>query len=213
MIKLIVADDHALVRAGICSLLKSKEDIDVVAEAGSGEEAIRLCREHKPDVILLDLELKDMDGLEVTKAVISSMPDIKVLILTMHENEEYALRVLRTGASGFIVKGIAPEILPDAIRQVAAGDIYVTESIMKRITMRQARGDNDNPVAKLSTRELQVFIRLAKGVSYNDMRDELGLSISTIGTYKSRIMEKLGLDNNTELIRLAMKIGLIDEYS
>lgn len=211
MIRLIVADDHTLVRAGICSLLKSKDDIEIVAETGSGEEAAQLCISHKPDVLLLDFELKDIDGMEVTKKVTSTVPSVKILILTMHENEEYALRLLRAGASGFIVKGISPEILPDAIRQVASGDIFVTESIMKRITIRQARGETDNPISKLSNRELQIFIRLAKGVSYNDIRNELNLSISTIGTYKSRIMEKLALDNNTELIKLAMRIGLVDK--
>jgi len=161
----------------------------VVTEAGTSAEAIALCLEHKPDILLLDLNMPDMDGLEATRCVLAQSPAIKILVLTMHESEEYALRLLRAGVSGFLVKGISPEELPDAIRKVAAGDVYITDSIMKRITMRQAltgRTDPENPLACLSDREMQVFILIARGKSFQNVSDELKLSISTVGTYKSR---------------------------
>lgn len=215
MIRLIVADDHTLVRAGIVGMLKSRADMDVVAEAGTSTEAIALCLELKPDILLLDLNMPDMDGLEATRRLQAQCPAIKILVLTMHESEDYALRLLRAGASGFLVKGISPEELPDAIRKVAAGDMYITESIMKRIAMRQAlsgRTDPENPLACLSNREMQVFVLMAKGKSFQNVSDELNLSISTVGTYKSRIMEKLNLNNNSELVRLAMRLGFVDRF-
>ena len=126
MIRLIVADDHALVRAGICSLLKSQGDIVIVAETGSGREAVNLCHQLKPDIILLDLSMPDMDGLEATKQILVDLPEIKVIILTMYENEEYATRVLSAGAKGFIVKRMSPEELPSVIRKVMSGETCIT---------------------------------------------------------------------------------------
>jgi len=211
MIRTIVADDHRLVRAGLVGLLKNKKDIEVIAEAGTAEEAIRLSNELKPDLLLLDLDMPDLDGIEATKRIVSSNPITRVLILTMHENEEYAIRVLRVGASGFIVKGISPEELAEAIRKVARGEIFITESIIDKLNQRHKKGgDTENPLAVLSDRELQVFIRLARGMAFNRIADELGLSTSTAATYKSRIMEKLSLENNSEIVKLAIRVGLVE---
>ncbi|MEW6200551.1 MAG: response regulator transcription factor [bacterium] len=212
MIRLIVADDHTLVRAGICSLLKSKDDIEVIAETESGHEAVRLCRELKPDAILLDLSMGDIDGLEATKQIISANPKIKVLILTMYENEEYATRVMDAGASGFIVKRMSPEELPDAIRKVVEGEIYITPAIMQKMILRKRKDGEKGLLSLLSDRELQVFRMITQGMTHNQISDKLCLSASTVATYKWRVMEKLGVQNNAELMRHAIRIGLIDKF-
>ncbi len=212
MIKLIIADDHTLVRAGIYALLDSQKDIKVVAQSESGRDAVKLCRTHKPDVALLDLSMPDMDGLEATKQILSENPAIRVLILTMYENEEYATRALNAGASGFIVKSVSPEELPDAIRKVFSGDVYITHSMMKKMVLKKTKAHEDNLLSLLSDRELQVFHKIARGVPYNHISAELCLSASTVASYKSRIMEKLGIENNAELLRYAIRIGLVDKF-
>jgi len=212
MISIIIADDHNLVRAGICSLLKSHDDIQIVAETGSGREAVELCRKLKPNIILLDLGIPDMDGLEVTKNLIASGSNVKVIILTMYENEEYATRVLSAGARGFIVKRISSEELPDIIRKVMAGEICITESIMKQIAVRKTSSGGQSILSLLSDRELQIFHNLARGLSGIQIAEKLDLSTSSVATYKSRIMDKLGLKNQAELMHFALRLGLIEKF-
>lgn len=211
MIRVLVADDHALVRGGLSRLLESKEDIEVVAEAGTGHEAVALCREHRPDVVLLDLDLPDIDGLEVTRQIMSFQSSVRVLILTMHDSEEYANRAIQAGAAGFIIKGVPPQELPEAVRRVAAGNTYITPSVMERMIMRR-RDHEENPLERLSERELQVLVKLSQGKEIRDITEELSLSPSTVGTYKKRIFEKLEINNMAELIRFAMKHKLIDNF-
>jgi len=212
MIRIIVVDDHALVRAGICSLLSSQEDISIMAETGSGREAVRLCEELKPNIVLLDLSIPDLDGLEATKQIMATAPEIKVVILTMYENEEYATRVLNAGAKGFIVKRMSPEELPSVIRKVMAGETCITDSIMRQIVLRKTSSGDQSMLSLLSDRELQIFHKLARGSSGSKIADELGLSTSSVATYKSRIMDKLGLANHAELMRFALRLGLIDKF-
>ncbi len=212
MIRIIIADDHTLVRAGINALLSSKKDIKVIDQTASGMEAVKLCKKLNPDVALLDLSMPDLDGLDATKMILADNPKIKVLILTMYENEEYASRALNAGASGFIVKSVAPEELPDAIRKVFSGDVYITHSIMKKMVLQKSKRHEDNMLSILSDRELQVFHKLARGVSYGRISEELCMSSSTVASYKSRIMKKLGMENNAELLHYAIRIGLVDKY-
>lgn len=212
MIRLIVADDHALVRAGICSLLQSQPDINIVAETGSGHEAVKLCAQLKPNLVLLDLSMPDLDGLETTKQIMAAQPEIKIIILTMYENEEYATRVLNAGAKGFIVKRMSPEELPSVIRRVMAGETCITESIMRQIAIRKTSSGDQSLLSLLSDRELQIFNKLARGLSGARIAEELSLSSSSVATYKSRIMDKLGLDNHAELMRFALRLGLIDRF-
>jgi two-component system invasion response regulator UvrY len=212
MIRIIVVDDHALVRAGICSLLSSQEDISIMAETGSGREAVRLCEELKPNIVLMDLSIPDLDGLEATKQIMATAPEIKVVILTMYENEEYATRVLNAGAKGFIVKRMSPEELPSVIRKVMAGETCITDSIMRQIVLRKTSSGDQSMLSLLSDRELQIFHKLARGSSGSKIADELGLSTSSVATYKSRIMDKLGLANHAELMRFALRLGLIDKF-
>lgn len=212
MIKLIIADDHALFRAGLKRLLESEEDMCVVGEAGTGKDAVKLCREVAHDVVVLDFALPDIDGLEVARQVKAADPDEKILIVTMYDNEEYAIRFLQTGVRGFIVKETSPEELPDAVRKVASGKVYITPSIMEKIALRHHQDPAENPVSILSDRELQVMLKLASGSALVEISEELGISMSTVKTYKTRILDKLDLRNISDLTRFAIRYDLVDKY-
>ena len=203
-------DDHTMVRAGLCRLLDNEPDIQVVDQSGSGREAVQLCREHKPDVVVLDYSLPDLDGLETTRQIVALELGIRVLILTMYANEEYATRVIRAGASGFIVKVASTDELLTAIRKVAQKGVYVSPSIMEKMVGRMSQVKGEVPEAVLSDREMQVLIQLARGSTSREVSKALSLSLSTIETYRSRILEKLDLRNNSDMTRFAIRRGLID---
>jgi two-component system invasion response regulator UvrY len=210
MIRVLVVDDHTLVRAGLCRLLDSEEGIEVVGETGSGREAVELCQKLKPDVVLLDYSLPDIDGLETTSRIVPLKTGASILILTMYANEEYAIRVIRAGASGFVVKGAAPEDLLTAVRKVARQGTYISPAIMDKMVGRMGQPEGEAPESSLSDREMQVLIRLARGSTTREVAEELCLSVSTVETYRSRILEKLNLRNNSDLTRFAIRRGLID---
>jgi DNA-binding NarL/FixJ family response regulator len=210
MTRILIVDDHTLVRDALCRLLESEEDIKVVAQAGSGEEALDLCRQKKPDLVILDYGLPDMDGLETTKELMKQRHKTRVLILTMYENEEYATRLIQAGASGFVVKAAATDELLAAVRKVAADGLYVSRTIMERVVRRIGEPAEDAPEALLSNRELQVLQRLARGSTSREVAEFLDLSLSTVETYRARILEKLDLRNNSDLTRFAIRRGLID---
>ena len=212
MIKILVADDHNIVRAGLCRLLETEQDFQVTGQAGNGHDAVKLCRELSPDVLLLDLDMPGIDGIEVTRQVVSSCPGVKVFVLTMYSHEEYAVRILNAGGAGFAVKGITEDELPDAIRMVAKGKSYISPAITEKTFLRSRVVNHEDPLAMLSEREMQVFIRLARGVSLIDISDELCLTESSVRTYKRRAMEKLGLNSLSDLIRFAIRQGLINKY-
>ena len=210
MIRIVLADDHALFRAGLCRLIEAEEDMQVVGQAGTGREAVALCDTLAPDVAVLDFAMPDMDGLEATKQIVAANKRARVLIITMYDNEEYAIRFLQAGASGFIVKETSPEELPAALRKIASGKVYITPSIMERIALRHHQFQKENPVSLLSDRELQVLIKLARGRTTSEISEDLALSVSTVKTYKTRIFEKLGLRNVSDLTRFAIRYNLID---
>lgn len=210
MIRTLVVDDHTMVRAGLCRLLDNESDIQVVGQSGSGREAVQLCREHKPDVVVLDYSLPDLDGLETTRQIVALGLGVRVLILTMYANEEYATRVIRAGASGFIVKVASTDELLAAIRKVSQKGVYVSPSIMEKMVGRMGQPKEDVPEAVLSDREMQVLIQLARGATSREVSKALSLSLSTIETYRSRILEKLNLRNNSDMTRFAIRRGLID---
>ncbi|HPB95788.1 MAG TPA: response regulator transcription factor [Polyangiaceae bacterium] len=210
MIRILVVDDHTMVRAGLCRLLDNEPDIQVVDQSGSGREAVQLCREHKPDVVVLDYSLPDLDDLETTRQIVALELGIRVLILTMYANEEYATRVIRAGASGFIVKVASTDELLTAIRKVAQKGVYVSPSIMEKMVGRMSQVKGEVPEAVLSDREMQVLIQLARGSTSREVSKALSLSLSTIETYRSRILEKLDLRNNSDMTRFAIRRGLID---
>jgi two-component system, NarL family, invasion response regulator UvrY len=209
-IKILVADDHALVRSGICRLLEAAKEFEVVGEAGTGREAIAMCAEKHPDILVLDFTLPDMDGIDVTRRIVAEQPKVRILVLTMHDNEEYADRLMKAGAKGYIVKASAPGELPEAIKKIAAGKIHITPSVMEKMIMRRNLQTGEHPLKCLSDRELQIFIKLGAGQSVADIAEELCISASTVGTHKRRVMEKLDLKNNSEIIRFAIKHNLMD---
>ena len=209
MIRVLVVDDHSVVRAGIFRLLESEPDIEVVAETGSGHEAVRLSRQKKPDVVVLDYGLPDLDGLETTQQLVQLSSAPRILILTMHGSEEYATRLIRAGAAGYVVKTAPVEQVLEAVRKVAIGQLYVSKTIMEKMVGRLANPVADSPEALLSNRELQVLIRLAQGMSTREVAEALHLSASTVDTYRRRILEKLNLRNNADMTRFAIRRKLI----
>ena len=210
MIHVLVVDDHAVVRAGICRLLDAERDIEVIGQTGLGREAVRLCQELQPNVVVLDYNLPDIDGLEATQQIVELGVKTRVLILTMYGNEEYATRLIRAGAHGFVVKVAPAAELVQAVRKVAANGMYVTPDIMEKMVTRIGLPNEAVPENALSNRELQVLVRLARGMTTREVADVLCLSISTIESYRSRVLEKLNLRNNADMSRFAIKRGLID---
>ena len=210
MIKILVVDDHTLVRAGLSRLLDMENNIKVVGQLGSGHEAVQYCQTNKPDLVLLDYCLPDMDGLEATRQILALGKKIRIVILTMYANEEYATRLIQAGASGFLVKASSTDELLSAVRKVAKGGVFVSPEIMEKMVVRLGRPQNDVPEAALSDREMQVMLHLARGASTREVAATLSLSVSTVETYRSRILEKLSLRNNSDITRFAIRRGLID---
>ena len=210
MTKILVVDDHTLVRDGLCRLLDAESDMEVVGQAGTGHKAVQLCREIVPDVVVLDYSLPDLDGLETTRQIIALEQGIRVLILTMYANEEYATRLIRAGAAGFLVKAASTDELLEAVRKVARKGVYVSPAIMEKMVSRMGQTPEDAPESVLSDREMQVLLRLGKGATTREVSQSLSLSVSTVETYRSRILEKLNLRNNSDLTRFAIRRGLID---
>ena len=210
MIRVLVVDDHTLVRAGTCRLLESEPDIKVMGQTGSGHQAVEICREKKPDIVLLDYSLPDLDGLETTQQIIGLGAGIRVLILTMYANEEYATRLIRAGASGFVVKAASTDELLTAIRKVARKGFFVSPTVLEKMVGRMHQVEGEAPESVLSNREMQVLVRLSRGGTTREVSEELNLSLSTVETYRSRILEKLSLRNNSDLTRFAIRRGLID---
>jgi DNA-binding NarL/FixJ family response regulator len=213
MIRILVVDDHALVRDGLCRLIDGEPDMEVIGQAGTGRLAVEFCRQTRPDLVLLDYALPDMDGLEITRQIMESDPNARIIILTMYANEEYATRSIQAGASGFLVKAASVDELLGAIRKVAGKGIYVPPGIAEKL---EARGNrfrgNQATESLLSDREMQVFLRLSRGFATREVAGELGLSVSTVEKYRSRILDKLNLRNNSDITRFAIRRGLVDLF-
>lgn len=211
MIKVLLADDHSIVRAGLRRIIEDAGDIEVVAEADDGREAIQLVREHAPDVAVVDISMPGLDGLEVISQLQTIDADIPILILTMHEEGQYVVRAIEAGAMGYITKQSAPEQLVNAIRKVNAGNRYLTDEAAEALALRIAKGGAGTaPLDTLSMRELQVLRRLAMGQTNREIARSYHISIKTVDTYRARLLKKLGLRNNAELSRFAMQNNLIE---
>ena len=211
MIKVILADDHSIVRAGLCRLVEESGDMTVVAEAADGMEAIRLIRELHPDVAVIDLSMPHIDGLEVITRIHPEFPGMPIIVLTMHAENQYVVRAIEAGAQGYITKQSAPEQLVDAIRKVHAGARYLTADAAEALALRVAKGKQaSTPLDDLSTRELQVLRRLALGHTNREIASAYNISIKTVDTYRFRLLKKLELRNNAELSRFAIQNGLIE---
>jgi two-component system, NarL family, invasion response regulator UvrY len=210
MIKILVADDHTIVREGLKQIVGEVGDMMVADEAGNGQEALAKIREGDYDVVLLDISMPGRSGLEVLKDIRAERPKLPVLILSMHSEEQYAVRALRAGASGYLTKASAPDELIGAIRKVSRGRKYVTASLAEKLALELDVDTHKPPHETLSDREYQVMLMLAAGKSVTEIADELCLSVKTISTYRSRILDKMNMKKNTELMRYAIENGLVD---
>lgn len=211
MIKLVIVDDHDLFRSGLCRLIESEQDLEVVGESGTGKGCVELCREVAPDILLLDLDLPDMDGFEVTKQINELGLKVKIIVLTMHTSEEYAVRLFKIGVSGFMIKCISARELPGAIRQVMAGETYIPEDMKDTIIKRLLKISDKEPLSLLSDRELQILTRLANGEEIKNIAANLGLSPRTVETHKARGMKKLKLSNMVEMAHFFLRHGLVNK--
>ena len=207
--KVMLVDDHAVVRMGFKLLLQASSDIEVVAEADSGEAACQIYESVAPDVVVMDIAMAGMGGIEAIKRLIAKDPRVRILVLSAHEDTSHPKRALQAGALGYLSKRSAPEVLIDAIRTIAKGQRYLDAHIAQRIAVQDITGDK-TPTDQLSAREFEVFIQLARGQSVAQISTTLALSASTVGTHLYNVKQKLGLTNQAEITLLAVKHGLID---
>lgn len=211
-LRILLVDDHAVVRMGFRLLLETTPDLRVVAECGSGEEALRRYAEAAPDVVVLDLSMDGMGGLETLSRLLAKAPEARVLVLSAHEDSSHPRRALQAGALGYLTKRSAAEALIEAIRQVAARRVYLEPALAQEIAVASL-GAPANPVDALTAREFEVFLMLARGKAVAEIADVLFLSPRTVGTHLYNIKQKLGAGNAAELTLIALRNGLLDAAS
>jgi DNA-binding NarL/FixJ family response regulator len=210
MIRIVLADDHAIVREGLKRIVGEAQGFQVVGEAADGTEVMRTVRELDFDVLVLDLSMPGRSGMELIKLVKSEKPKLKVLVLSMHQEMQYAVRAIKSGASGYLTKETAPAQLEQAIRKIAGGGAYISAEVAEQLALGAMPGSETLPHETLSDREFQVFRALVAGDAVSDIAAKLSLSVKTVSTHKANLMQKLGLANQTELVRYALKHGLAD---
>jgi DNA-binding NarL/FixJ family response regulator len=210
-IRVLLADDHTLVRAGIRGLLQGLADVDVVGEAGDGQEALRLAESLRPDVVLLDVGMPGLNGLEVAGRIGALDASIRVVILSMHSSEEYVLRALRAGCAGYLLKASAVSELEVAVRAVARGETYLSPAVSKRVVddYVSRTGGAADPLDALTPRQREVLQLAAEGLSSKEIAQRLGLSYRTVEAHRAQLMERVGVHDLAGLVRFAMRVGLI----
>ena len=213
-IKILLADDHAMFRSGIRALLEGESSMEVVGEASTGDEAVDQARRLGPTVVVMDLSMPESDGLEATRRIAALDLDTQVLVLTVHAEEEYLVPVVEAGASGYLTKTSADRDLVEAIRVVARGEVYLPPQATKLLLQEYKAAEQDedaNRLHQLSSREQEVLALTAEGFSSREIGKKLFISPKTVDTYRSRIMKKLGLNHRSELVRFALRVGLLKE--
>lgn len=210
-IRVLIADDHSIVRSGLRLLLESEPDIDVVGEALEGNEAINLVEKLLPDIVLMDITMPGMDGLEATRRIKNLWPQIKVLVLTMHRSDEYFFEMLKSGASGYILKGAETSDLIQAVRVVARGEVFLYPTMAQKLVKDYLNFTqwSDKTGSFLSGREKEILLLMVEGFSSKEIAEKLVISPSTVHSHRSNIMAKLGLNSRYELIQYARQSGLI----
>ncbi len=210
MIKILIADDHAIVREGLKQILSESPDLVVVAEASSGQEVLEKISKNDLDLVVLDIAMPGRGGLDILKEIKTQKPRLPVLMLSMYPEEQYAIRVLKSGASGYLTKESAPSELVMAIRQISQGKKYISPSLAEKLAIDLEINPDKMPHEILSDREYQVMCMIASGKTLKEIADGLSLSIKTISTYRSRILEKMNMKTNAELTHYAIKNNLVD---
>ena len=209
-IRILITDDHPIVREGLSIILGTYQDMTVVGEAANGIEALHMIPLCNPDVALVDISMPGMSGIELIGRIRAEHPQLPVLVLSMHQEEQFAVRALKLGASGYLTKDCAPEQLAEAIRKVVEGGRYITPGVADALASSIMPAQAETPHQTLSNREFQIFRMLAGGQSVNDVAQALSLSANTVSTHKRRLMDKLGIDNNAGLVRYAVSHQIIE---
>ena len=210
MINILLVDDHELVRTGICRIIDDVRGMKVIGEAESGEEAVKWCRTHQPDVILMDINMPGIGGLDAMHKILRINEDIKIIMLTMYTENPFPSKVMQAGASGYISKAAGPNEVLNAIRSVHAGQRYLAPEIAQQMALSQISPTSDDPFGVLSERELQIMMMITKGQRVVDISEQLGLSPKTINSYRYRLFEKLGVNGDVGLTHLAIRYGVLD---
>ena len=210
-VRIVLADDHAIVREGLKRIVADAQDFQVVGEAADGTAAMKAVRELDFDVLVLDLSMPGRSGMELIKLVKAEKPRLRILVLSMHQETQYAVRAIKSGASGYLTKESAPAQLEQALRKIAGGGAYISAEVAEQLALgAMPGGARGAPHEALSDREFEVLRRLAAGESVSDVAAALNLSVKTVSSHKANLMGKLGLQNPTDLVRYALKHGLID---
>lgn len=208
--KVLLVDDHRMVRTGLKSLLEGIDGIEVIGEASDGEEAIRVTREKNPDVVLMDVQMPGIGGLEATRRLVHVNPDIKVIAITVYGEEPFPSRLLQAGAAGYITKGSGIDEVVQAIRKVMAGQRYISPEIAQQLALKRVSDEEENPFDHLSERELQIMMMITRGTKVQVISEKLHLSPKTVNSYRYRIFEKLAIESDVELTHMAIRHGLLD---
>jgi len=209
VINVLLVDDHHLVRVGINKILTSVKGLKVVGECETGEEAIKFCRKDEPDVLLMDMDMPGMGGLEATKKILRFAPEVKIIVLTAHTEDPFPSKVMQMGAAGYLTKDAGPDEMVNAIRAVHSGQRYLPSDIAQKMALNQFKSVEDNPFNTLSDRELQIMIMITRGDKVPAISEHLNLSTKTINSYRYRMFEKLGVSNDVELTHLAIRYGML----
>lgn len=211
MIKIILADDHTLVRTGLRRLLDDVDGLSVIGEADNGSDAILCVKELSPDVAILDINMPELNGIQVTEILRRDDPELKIIIVSMHSDELFPQRLLKAGANAYLTKGSGIKEITHAINEVMASRNYVCSEVAQKLALVNSNGDGSSPFKSLSKRELEVLGLMIKGLKVADISDKLYLSPKTVSTYRYRLLAKLSVKNDIELTKLAMQYGFIEE--
>ncbi len=210
MINVFLVDDHELVRTGIRRILEDVRGFKVVGEAESGEKAVQWCRSNQANVILMDMNMPGIGGLEATRKILRYDPDAKIIVLTIHSENPFPTKVMQAGACGYLTKSAGPDEMLQAIRAVNVGQRYLSPEIAQQMALSQFCPAEDNPFQSLSERELQIMLMITKGEKVTDISEQLNLSPKTVNSYRYRLFSKLGINGDVELTHLAIRHGMID---
>lgn len=207
--KILIADDHSIIRQGLKQIISELPEVSIIDEANDGEEAYSMAMNNDYDLLILDISMPKRSGLEVLTQIKSIKPNLKVLILSVHEEEQYAIRVLKAGALGYLPKYVDPNELKKAILQIRQGIRYITPDLAQKIALDSVMGDSRLKHEKLSFREFEVFRLISLGKTVSQIAEEINLSVKTVSTYRKRILEKMDLDNNLDIIKYALENKII----